>query len=66
MADKNRGEGPSLRVIPFVAGLVIALGAALLLVLGVIESGWAAAIGIVGIGVIATSRSSSRTGSKRH
>ena len=66
MTDKNRGERPTLRVIPFVAGLAIALGAALLLVLGVIESGWAAAIGMVGIGVIATSRLSSPTGSKRH
>ena len=39
----------------FIAGLVIALGAAGLLVMDVIESGVAAMIGIVGIGLIAAS-----------
>lgn len=37
-------------------GLLIALTAALLLFLGVIESGMAAMIGIFGIGLIASSR----------
>lgn len=39
----------------FGLGLLIALGAATLLFFGVIESGVAAAIGIVGIGLIAAS-----------
>ena len=39
----------------FIVGLVIAIGAAILLVMGVIESGVAAMIGIVGIGLIAAS-----------
>ena len=39
----------------FIAGLVIVLGAAGLLVMDVIESGVAAMIGIVGIGLIAAS-----------
>jgi hypothetical protein len=42
----------------FVIGLLIVFIAAALLVLGVIESGIAALIGIVGIGLIATSGSS--------
>ena len=37
----------------FVLGLVIAIGAAVLLVMNVIESGVAAMIGIIGIGLIA-------------
>lgn len=45
----------SVNRIEFVLGLQIALGAALLLVLDVIESGPAAAIGILGIGLIAAS-----------
>lgn len=39
----------------FITGLVIVLGAAGLLVMDVIESGVAAMIGIVGIGLIAAS-----------
>lgn len=39
----------------FIVGLIIVIGAAGLLVLGVIESGVAAMIGIVGIGLIAAS-----------
>ena len=39
----------------FGLGLLIALGAATLLFLGVIESGVAAFIGIIGIGLIAAS-----------
>ena len=39
----------------FIVGLVIAIGAAGLLVMDVIESGVAAMIGIVGIGLIAAS-----------
>ncbi len=42
----------------FIAGLCIALAAAALLVLDVIESGVAALIGIIGIGLIAASGSS--------
>jgi hypothetical protein len=38
-----------------ISGLIIALGAATLLFLGVIESGPAALIGIIGIGLIAAS-----------
>jgi hypothetical protein len=52
-------------MIQFALGLMIAVIAALLLLLGVIESGWAAAIGMLGIGLIATSQFSSRTGSTR-
>jgi hypothetical protein len=40
----------------FAIGLLIACLAAALLLLGVIESGVAAAIGILGIGLIAVSR----------
>lgn len=39
----------------FIVGLIIAISAAGLLVMGVIESGVAAMIGIVGIGLIAAS-----------
>ena len=39
----------------FGLGLLIALGAATLLFLGIIESGIAAAIGMLGIGLIAAS-----------
>lgn len=39
----------------FVAGLLVALAAAGLLLLNVIESGPAAAVGILGIGLIAAS-----------
>ena len=42
--------------IQFILGLVIVLIAAALLLLTMIESGVAAAIGILGIGLIATSR----------
>lgn len=42
----------------FIAGLVIAFSAAGLLVMNVIESGVAAMIGIVGIGLIAASGTS--------
>jgi high-affinity Fe2+/Pb2+ permease len=64
--DKNRREGPRLRMTQFALGLIVALTAALLLVLGVIESGWAAVIGMLGIGLIATSQFRSGTESKRH
>jgi len=46
---------PDMDTILFVTGLLIALGAAALLFLGIIESGPAALIGIVGIGLIAAS-----------
>ena len=42
----------------FIVGLIIAISAAGLLVMGVIESGVAAMIGIVGIGLIAASGTS--------
>ena len=45
----------NLNVGLFIAGLVIAIGDAGLLVMDVIESGVAAMIGIVGIGLIAAS-----------
>jgi len=45
----------NLNPVIFVAGLLVALVAAGLLLLGVIESGPAALIGIVGIGLIAAS-----------
>jgi hypothetical protein len=41
--------------VQFILGLVIVLAAAVLLLLTKIESGFAAAIGILGIGLIATS-----------
>lgn len=39
----------------FIAGLVIVMGAAVLLVMNVIESGVAAMVGMIGIGLIAAS-----------
>jgi hypothetical protein len=48
--------------IVFVVGLLVALGAATLLVLNVIESGPAALIGIVGIGLIGASARARRRG----
>ncbi len=39
----------------FIAGLIISLTSATLLFLGIIPSGWSAVIGIIGIGLIATS-----------
>ena len=47
----NKTFNPGL----FIVGLIIAISAAGLLVMGVIESGVAAMIGIVGIGLIAAS-----------
>ena len=51
--DPNRGTHPNW--ITFVAGLLVALVAAGLLLLGIIESGPAAALGVMGIGLIAAS-----------
>lgn len=65
-ADKTRRERPRLGMTQFALGLIVALTAALLVVLDVIESGWAAAIGMLGIGLIATSQVRSGTGSKRN
>lgn len=48
----------------FVLGLVIAVGAAVLLVMNVIESGVAAMIGIIGIGLIAASGRSNIKGTR--
>jgi hypothetical protein len=53
----------NLNPVIFVAGLLVALAAAALLLLGFIESGPAALIGIVGIGLIAASARGRRTGS---
>ena len=47
-----------MHIILFIAGLCVALAAAGLLVLNIIESGTAAVIGILGIGLIAASGSS--------
>lgn len=44
----------------FALGLATSLGAGLLLFFGVIESGWAAVAGIVGIGLMATSQFAAR------
>jgi len=49
----NRNK--TIFVVMFVSGLLTALGTAVLLFLGIIESGIAGAIGIVGIGLISTS-----------
>lgn len=57
--DPNRISYPSS--ITFAAGLLVALVAAGLLVLGIIESGPAAALGIVGIGLIGASALGRRT-----
>ena len=48
----------------FVLGLVIAVGAAILLVMNVIESGVAAMIGIIGIGLIAAAGRSNIKGTR--
>jgi hypothetical protein len=45
----------NLHPVIFMAGLLVALGAAALLFLGFIESGPAAMIGIVGIGLLSAS-----------
>ena len=50
----NKTFNPGL----FIVGLIIAISAAGLLVMGVIESGVAAMTGIVGIGLIAASGTS--------
>ncbi len=56
VVSMSRKEGlVRTHTIMLVGGLVIALVAALLLFLGVIESGPAALVGIVGIGLIAGS-----------
>ena len=52
---KDRPMNKNLNLGLFIAGLIIAIGAAVLLVMNVIESGVAAMIGIVGIGLIAAS-----------
>jgi hypothetical protein len=65
MADQIHPQAHRLGIALFASGLLIALGAALLLVLGVIESGWAAAIGMIGIGLIATSQFAARMGSSQ-
>jgi len=57
--DPNRITYPNW--ITFVAGLLVALVAAGLLLLGIIESGPAAALGIVGIGLIGASALGRRT-----
>lgn len=57
--DPNRISYPSS--ITFAAGLLVALVAAGRLVLGIIESGPAAALGIVGIGLIGASALGRRT-----
>jgi small-conductance mechanosensitive channel len=51
----NQEKEATMNKILFVLGLIIVAIAALLLLLDVIESGVAAAIGILGIGLIATS-----------
>ncbi len=48
----------------FIVGLCVALAAAALLFLNIIESGVAAMIGILGIGLIATSGSCKSSGCK--
>ncbi len=45
----------SVNTVKLVGGLLVALGAAGLLLLGVLESGPAALVGIVGLGLVATS-----------
>lgn len=55
---KDRPMNKNLNLGLFIAGLIIAIGAAVLLVMNVIESGVAAMIGIVGIGLIAASGAS--------
>lgn len=52
---KDRPMNKNINLGLFIAGLTIAFGAAVLLVMNVIESGVAAMIGIVGIGLIAAS-----------
>ena len=53
--NKNKEFAMNINMTMFGLGLLIALGAATLLFFGVIESGVAAAIGILGIGLIAAS-----------
>lgn len=56
----KRGNAIPINLTLFALGLLIAGVAAVLLLMGVIESGVAALIGIVGIGVIAASGRSNR------
>jgi len=53
--EKDRPMNKTFNLGLFIAGLVIVISAAGLLVMNVIESGVAAMIGIVGIGLIAAS-----------
>ena len=48
-------KGRKISIILFLIGLVTALTSGTLLFLGIIPSGWSAVIGIVGIGLIASS-----------
>ena len=48
-------KGRKRSIFLFIAGLIVALASATLLFFGIIPSGWSAAIGIIGIGLIATS-----------
>jgi hypothetical protein len=63
MVGKLNSVNRRIGIILFGAGLAMALTSALLLFLGVLESGWAGVVGIVGIGLIATSRAASWTDS---
>lgn len=56
MASESDRQRRRAGISVFLLGLAISLGAALLLFLGLIESGWATVLGIVGIGLITTSR----------
>ena len=53
--DGNMDKGRKISIILFLIGLLIALTSGTLLFLGIIPSGWSAVIGIVGIGLIASS-----------
>jgi hypothetical protein len=50
-----------LGFVVFALGFATSLGAGLLIFFGMIESGWAAVVGMVGIGLMATSQFAART-----
>ena len=65
MADEIHSARHTLNTLLRVLGILVALAAALLLLLGAIESGWAIVILIIGIGLITTSRLAAGPGSQR-
>lgn len=63
MTHNTDPEGRTVRIAVFAFGILLGLAAGLMLLLDVIEPGWAIVVLIVGVGLIATSRVTPRGGS---